>query len=128
MVKVLFLNMNLRGEDITSDLDISIKTTEDVITLHDYHVIIIDTKDFCRIGWTDNKKEMRGVYYEIKSKWKEQIVSKIKQQLNSGGIVFVFCGTNEAFCYSCTPFYPINVGSYIWLPLDLGIVSEHGDT
>jgi hypothetical protein len=132
--KALVINSNLPISDQQSigEITFSKATFENLPTLHDFHIIIIDISDiFDKDFWE----------WSIKIN-PDSIRDKIREQIVTGGIVLCFCDVpvmwDQRFKFqlyhnlelqdmknSAETQYLFN---YFFCPIPLGIVNEKGDT
>jgi len=132
-IKCLLLNLNKKNlPNVANDISVACLTIKEKPTLHDYHALIMDT-DFVfdtefwgiyssgmldAMNFTDKKLKNYGL--------------KVKELVETGGIVFLFCGPNfslqvysksESGSTTCSDF-----SNYLFSPIALNVVSEKGDT
>lgn len=111
---------------------------EDKPTFHDYHVIIIDTDEVFKKKWWLGYEEQEGCFLtKLTSAYLKHLHGKIREQIETGGITLFFSGSSSHFGiktgYFKTEFASffdeiIYLESYFLCPIDLGVISETGDT
>lgn len=128
-LKVLLLNF--RKEEINKipdNIAIEEATIDECPTLHDFHVIMIDTADvFNGKFWKINglgyiQPEKNLIQSEDVQKYYRD---RVKEQIETGGITICF-SSEQKETYVINPNYPVD--NYFFCPIDLGIKNGRGDT
>jgi hypothetical protein len=129
-LKVLLLNLTPREKIVTSsNISIKLENIKNRSTLHDFHAIIIDTNEvldpkYWGIYSTSHLNASKIVPDELRS--------EVKEQIETGGITFLFCGaewiTESAVgTYAGTVVYE-SISNYFCSPIHLGVKNDKGDT
>jgi hypothetical protein len=130
VLKILFLNFPQEGAETTSHaVTVTYKKIKDKPTLHDFHGIIMDVNEILQPeywGWYKSNEILNAsdIYMGGFS-------GEVKEQISTGGITFLFCGKNYSadFAYRKIAILAHDFfNNYFCSPIDLGVVSEHGDT
>lgn len=134
VLKVLLLNFP-REEilKVPSNVAITQTTIEKAPTLHDFHVIILDTEEILNEKWWSmSYNKMATKTYTISQL--RAYNKKLKEQTETGGIVFCFSGSSyhseiEAYDrWVGGPKSNFGISNYFCCPIDLKVVNEKGDT
>jgi len=125
-IKVLLLNFP-RTEIYKSPSNIELVEAKlgDNITLHDFHVVILDAEEILQPKWfkRDHADRLRLEHEKI-----ERLKTIFKEQIETGGITFCFASSNSTLEIYCQYGERHTLGSYEWCPIDCGFISEQGDT
>ena len=126
-IKILFVNSNLYFgvREFNKDISISNATFQLLPTLHDFHVIFIDTDSiFDPSFWT-----------KLKPFNKNDAKSRIFEQVSSGGVIFCFCSSQSFLERKILEQTVIGdevktgyLSNYFFTPPGLSIEYEAGDT
>lgn len=129
-LKVLLLNFPYKTiPRPASDISVYNSTIKDKATLHDFHAVLIDMKTvFNDMFWGSS-----GVAgYQNASGFSESSLQKfgtekIKEQIETGGITFCFAAAYSETRMAYSSGYS-TANNRFCSPLDLGFVSDYGDT
>ncbi len=127
-LKVLLLNFPKEEVfKVPSNVTIKQATIEENPTLHDFHAIIMDTDEVLNDRWwqTSHNEYIGTRYGSINAILKFR--DKVGEQIKTGGVTFCFSGAK----YDRKVVVIIHsyiIDNYFLCPIDLGVVSEHGDT
>jgi hypothetical protein len=124
-IKILFINSKLNDKiDKTKEFEIFSTTFQKLPTLHDFHVLFIDTEELINLA------------FWIKSKVFDYADAKLKilEQISSRGFTFCFCSTydyleQKVLEKSSQGEYCNNLlNNYFFTPPEVFISNESGDT
>jgi hypothetical protein len=131
-LKVLLLNFPVTGIlQTASSVRVTTLSIETNPTLHDFHATLIDTDEILNPSWwaqfSTNEIGSRN-YSEDDI---HAFSGRVKEQIMTGGLVFSLCNSAKIvnFITLVGGFaHRIPVMNYFFCPIDLGIISEKGDT
>jgi hypothetical protein len=105
-------------------------------TLHDFHVIIMDTSEIFETKWWEKPETYRPIRVGLEII--EHFQAKVKEQVETGGVMICFSSEVKLYRvetgrleygYGGKPTNEIKeVSNYFFCPVKLGIVSDYGDT
>ena len=129
-LKVLLLNFS-RAEisRVPSNVVITQSTIEQKPTLYDFHAILMDTSEILKDRWWPHDDFGRTITHSYHSLIElTQFQKKVKEQLETGGITFCFSSSKSTQRISINARGLDKIDNYFFCPIDLGVVSESGDT
>jgi len=125
-LKVLLLNFPKRGiEKTPSNITIKTARIEQDPTLHDFHVIILDTDEIFKGRWWLKKV---GSLIDTNRKFLHELANRFKEQITTGGVTFCFSGKETSIKIYETGIGRCEVSNYCFCPIYLGVKNEEGDT
>lgn len=127
-LKVLLLNFPKEEIlKIPSNITITQATIEENLTLHDFHAIIIDTDEVLKEKWWpySSGSDIASDAHQIEDIRKFR--KRVKEQITTGGIAL--CFSSSQYIRSISDHFQIHtLDNYFLCPIDLGVVTETGDT
>jgi len=110
------------------------RSVKAIPTLHDYHVIILDTDEILEEQWW--LKENDALYAKTVSiETLKSFNEMVNEQIETGGVTFCFSGPQYFKKIKAPRFVRYSgqkdwdlISNYFFCPIDLGIVNKTGDT
>jgi hypothetical protein len=129
VIKVLMLNFSLgKTIDAPSNVKIYESKIKEQPTLHDFHVIVMDTNTVFNSKFWDVTPYNEIKAHFFSSQELHNYGRKVKEQIETGGITFLFCGkecNTDVYDWESAKTSESN---YFSSPISLGIVNDKGDT
>ena len=123
------LALNFPAKDIPTQIPANIEITQATFnnppTLHDFHVLLLDTSEVLSSDYWERTTAGHLASGDHNLDYFLEFKNKVNEQIMTGGVTFCFSCRRHSRNYYYDSW---KIDNYFFCPLDLGIVNEKGNT